>query len=143
MITPEHALLTLLSHAEGDAVGVKVYPEEAPQEAVLPWAVYSIVSQTEEYHLRGTSGIGGTRFQLDVYAATLKAAGAIAEAYRLALAGWRGTVTGSDGDTLKVEHVRCENSAGGFVDPSTGEQFGIHRRTCDYLMRHAVALPVR
>lgn len=67
-------------------LGTRVYPDQLPQAATLPAAVYFVVSGNEEVDLAGTTGVTHARVQIDCYAVTRLAANALATAVRNALA---------------------------------------------------------
>lgn len=62
--------------------GLRVYPNEAAQGAVVPYVVFSRVSTTPVNALDGHSGIDAVRMQFDCYAATKPAAKQLARQVR-------------------------------------------------------------
>lgn len=52
----------------GSLVGDKIYPEQAPQGAALPYLILTDISLIGDYNLAGASGIRQTRIQFDCYA---------------------------------------------------------------------------
>lgn len=75
----ERVWVALLADASVAAVvSTRVYPLELPQDATLPAIVYSDLGGPRAHSLAGDSGIGRARVQVDMYAATLDAANALA-----------------------------------------------------------------
>lgn len=74
-------------------LGTRVYPDQLPQGATLPAAVYYAISGTDEPQLAGLAGFATERIQIDSYASTRLAANLLATAIRDALtSSWgRGT----------------------------------------------------
>lgn len=78
----ETKLYTLLSGDAGVSalVSNRIYPLAAPQQADLPFVVYTRISSGREYTLSGATGLENPRMQVDCYAETYSSAKAISEA---------------------------------------------------------------
>jgi hypothetical protein len=74
----------------GSGTAAKIYEEDPKQAVALPYVVFEVFEGISQQHLTGISGLARNRIQIDAYAATRTAANALAEALRLALAGFRG-----------------------------------------------------
>lgn len=96
MATIEEALRAILTANAGVTaiVSTRVYPVVIPQAATLPAVAYQRISATREHNLGGPGGLTRVRFQLTMAAATYAAMKALANAVRVALDGYRGTVSG-------------------------------------------------
>lgn len=87
--------------AVSDLIGTRCYPDGPPQGATLPCLAYTVVDTVNEEDLEGSAGLAHSRVQIDAYAATRKAANALANAVQFApLQGFRGNM-----GTLRVAGV--------------------------------------
>lgn len=75
-------------------VVARVYPELAPQNAVLPYVVYTRVDTEHLMTKDNAAGLASARIQINSVAATYLKAKQLAEQVRLALQGWAGTGNG-------------------------------------------------
>ena len=85
-------------------VGVRIYPQELPQEADLPAIVYE---RTANDHLRsndGATGIVNATYELTAWGDGFPDARLLADAVRLALDGYSGTV-----GSVKIGFILLEN----------------------------------
>lgn len=57
-------------------VGSRVYYVKAPQDAVRPYVVYTLISGVPANHLEGTPGMENYRVQIDAYTDEASGAGA-------------------------------------------------------------------
>lgn len=98
MATVNEALYELLTANAGVAalVGDRVYPVKMPQKAAFPAIVYAKSGGARSHSNDGSSGFNRAVFALDCWAASLAQASAVANAVRLAVDGYRGTVLGVD-----------------------------------------------
>ena len=90
----EEALYTYLTGyaALAALVGARVYPMQAPQDAIYPLVVYQQVSGPREYSHSGPSNLAHPRFQFTAWAATFFESRQVAAQVRAALGGYAGTV---------------------------------------------------
>ena len=99
-------------------IGAKIYPDNAPQGAALPYVTYFRASGPRVRSLKGPSGLSHPRIQLDVLAASRASAKAIASAIRNLVDGYRGAM-----GSLTVQTIRVENDMDFSEDPEhAGEQ---------------------
>lgn len=85
----ETKLYTLLSSDAG-VVAIasdRVYPDEAPQNAALPYVVYTRISSGRVYSLSGYSGLENPRIQIDCYAETMADVVSLSDAVISAMRG--------------------------------------------------------
>lgn len=107
----------------------KVYANLAPQNARAPFVTFHRISGQKIRHINGPSGLAQTVFQVDVYADANLESRQISDSIRLALDGYKGTVTiGADsvrigGVSMQAERDFIESS----VDPK------LYRSSVDYL----------
>jgi hypothetical protein len=78
----ETKLYTLLSGNAGVValVATRIYPLTAPQEAAMPYVVYTRVSSGRLYSLTGYSNLEYPRMQVDCYGTTYSEAKLLSEA---------------------------------------------------------------
>ena len=80
-------------------VVARIYPELAPQNAVLPYIVYTRVDTEHLMTKDNAAALANARIQINSVAATYLAVKQLADQVRLALQGWSGT---GNGVTVKV-----------------------------------------
>lgn len=92
----EHAIYSKLSTtlAITQLVGSRIYPNVIPQTSTYPAIRYQRISGPRVHSLTGPSGLASPRFQIDAVAQSYLEAGAVADAVRVALDGFRGVVAG-------------------------------------------------
>lgn len=124
--TLDKALFTLLTEDPSVAgiVGAAVYPPPAAQNPTYPLVTYQQISGPRSYTHDGPDGMARARYQIDAWAKTSTEARELAEAVRVALSGYRGTVPGTD---VKIDSAFLENEESLF-EPDTA----LHRKTQDY-----------
>lgn len=91
----EEAIIALLLANDGviQIVANRLTPGVRPQRGVLPCLVFNKIDGGQDVTHAGANGQTDSRVQIDSYAATYAEAKAAARAVRLALNGYRGTVT--------------------------------------------------
>lgn len=96
MATIEEALRAILIGNAGVSalVAGRVYPVVMPQGAALPAVAYQRISANRQHNLAGPGGLTRVRFQLTNIASTYSSMKALANAVRVAVDGYRGTVSG-------------------------------------------------
>ena len=97
------ALYDILSTttAVTNLISTRVYPVIAPQSAAMPFAVYTIASDTPSDTKSGVSKLDILRVQIDIYATTYAAAIAVDEAIRTRLDKLQTTAAGLTIDGIK------------------------------------------
>ncbi len=130
----------LVSHLENDAgvaaiVGSRIYPEPAPQNASYPLIVYTRITGTHEHDLQGAAGLCEARYQLRCWAESRSAVKALAEAVRLALQGF----SGSMGD-VDVRGIFLESDDDEYIPASTDahERYAVRQ---DFLCVYRESVP--
>lgn len=84
--------LTLADGTVSGLVSTRMYSDALPQNATMPAITYFVVNTDAYEHLGGIVDIARARIQIDCFAATRTAANALADAVRLALEKYEGTV---------------------------------------------------
>lgn len=80
--------------AVGALVGSRIYPGKAPQGTTVAYVVYDLLGGENVGAHDGFSGLRSGRISFSCCAPRYGEAKAVAEAVRLALAGWRGVQGG-------------------------------------------------
>lgn len=78
-------------------IGLRLYPGRIPQESALPAILYFKATGDRVHSLAGPSGLADPTFQFDIYASGsggYKVCKNVARELRLALDGYRGSVSG-------------------------------------------------
>lgn len=137
MISPEEAIRARILEGPGNATALlkRIYPQIAPQGAVLPYVVYTRISGAPVHHIRGPTGLARARIQVDTFAATYSQALAISNANRKALDGWRGPIV-VGALTLHVSHLFLDNEASSLEGPLSGSEDPIHRFMQDFVIAY-------
>jgi hypothetical protein len=138
MATPEAALVSLLVTGAGNPVaaliGTRAYPLVLPQNPAVPAIRYQRISTTRgPYRALGTgrAEYAKPRFQLDCYATTAAGAKALADAVRIALDGFAGTVAGISIGSMALEDEDADLEEGVGVAGAP-----LYRSRLDFLMGH-------
>lgn len=119
--TIEEAVVARLLAVSGvtDLASSRIGPPPLDQDATLPAIVYQRISSNRTLALDGPTGKGEARIQLTCWAETYPAAVALGNAARIALNGYRGTVTVAGGETLAVQGILVEGPED-MPEPSAG-----------------------
>lgn len=120
-------------------LGVRLYGGVAPQDAELPYAVFTVISDVPWHHMEAASRLARARIQLDCYAESYAAVKALAKACREAVDGLDREVTvGSDTNALTI---MLEMQADGDNERAAGAELGPYRVIQDYVVLHDETLP--
>lgn len=87
MAAEETIYTTLRSLVANGGGSYRCYPEAAPQEAVLPYIVYSRTAAPRERTLNNSVTLVNPRFEIGCYAETLADARTLAASVKSAMAG--------------------------------------------------------
>ena len=98
----EKALYSILSTtgAITQLVGDAIYPVQLEQSANLPAITYQQISGPRAHEVDGPMGWVESRYQITMWAATYLAACDVANAVRVAIDGYSGTVA-----SLDIDHI--------------------------------------
>jgi len=129
-LEPEYAVRKLLLDDSdvSTLIGTRIYPLfSVPQSAKRPYITYFRSSDDHTYHLTGESGLIVADIEFDVFADTDAQMRQLADKFRLAVAGYRGTVTvGSDTCTVQMLHIK--NTYDGTDPPPDGGSTPLFQR---------------
>lgn len=103
-------------------ISTRLYPDEAPESASLPYVVYSQLAQAESYHLGGNAGLPRVTLTYDIYAATAVSRDAVCSALFDAVDAYQGLIGSTD-----VRQIQLENRIDTELPPVEGAAFGDFR----------------
>ncbi len=109
MIEPAIVKILRDNAAVSAIIGTQVFPQRAPQQKDLPYVVYEMISSQHMKDMDGASGLANPLFRVTSWETTYKKVKTLAEAVRLALVGFRGTILGT-----KIQGIFLENQLDGF-----------------------------
>ncbi len=112
-------------------IGVKFYPQEAPQGTAYPFCTYNRISGVHERHMVGESGLEHPRFQIDIFAATTSSMVAIRNTLRLLLDMYTGTVTVGSASKV-IQRIFLEDDFSDFLAPQNASETGIRHGILDF-----------
>lgn len=129
MKSPEAVLRSrlLASASVTSLVGSRVYAVAAPAAATLPLVTWRRSGITRSQTLSGPVGVPQVTVEYQIYAATYEAARDVADAMRVVLDGYAGTV-----DNTTVRHTSLENEADEFVQLQGSEMPVVYQITQNY-----------
>lgn len=136
----EYAVRKLLTD-DGTVSGListRIYPLfNVPQNAKRPYICYYRSGDDHQYHLGGESGLIKADIELSLFAETDDATHALFDAVRLAIAGYRGTVTvGADSVVIQMLHIK--NTFDGTDPPLDGSSKPVFQRVVNTLIGYNV-----
>lgn len=132
----------IYSHLSGKAsitalVSTRIYPQQAPQGAALPYIVYNVIGGEQPQHMESAVGRAMALVQFDCWADTPLAAENVKEALRMVLDGM---VAGTMG-TVNVRSVMRDPGPDQAIPPSDGKSRGKARATDQYRIWYAIDVP--
>ena len=107
-------------------VGTKIYPVQAPKNAVAPWVRWQRISRVQPRDLAAIGGLIKTRIQFDCIAETYSDSRALSEAVRAAVQNWQDVAEG-------IEDADAENSRDSF-EPIADKSY--HIASLDFVITH-------
>lgn len=96
-------------------IAQRIFPDEAPQNTVLPYVVYLSVSDVKLHTLTGQYNQESPMIQYTAYAATKSAARAITNQVKIALSDFQGTLSG-----IYFSCIRLENEMSSLITSTDG-----------------------
>jgi type II secretory pathway pseudopilin PulG len=111
-----------------DLIGTRLYPDAAPQTAILPLIVYAKQSTDRNHTLRGAVGICTARIQLDVYGSSRTVCESIMDLVRLSVDGFQG-----NWGTTFIHLCKFDSESVSW-DLETAKDTGIHQSTVDLVV---------
>ena len=116
----------------------RVYPDQAPEDVEMPFAIWQLVGTERPHHLGGASGISAPTFRFDVFADFRAQARQVVDALRLALDGYKNLSTSDVG----VQWVEIVDDSDDIIQPSDGSGQGIYTASVDFTIWHRERVPV-
>lgn len=135
---PEQAIVQLLE-ANGTvsaAVGTRIYPGYAPQNAVYPFAVFGRDSTDPDHHMLGASGLRLVRVGITFYGTQRLALGVVAEAAEAALDTVNDRTTVAD---INIRRLWLEDMAESQIELADGTGRPVHAISQTYSMHYKEA----
>ena len=114
----------------------RIYPDRTPQDTALPKIVFTTISQGRAPNTSGASGVTNPRIQIDCWADSNAGAFALADAVRLALDGYRGTVA-----SVVIRSCFLDSERKAIVEPRDGGEQRIYGRSLDFNIWHLETVP--
>ena len=103
----EQYLIPFVTTVLVDSVGLRVYPNQAPEgETKKPYCVYLLVS-TETEHCQDTPAFRTWTYQFSIYATTYKEAATLRDLMLSSLDGYKGKLVGAPSAVTSFME-RCE-----------------------------------
>lgn len=127
MTTIEDALVTYVNANAGITAlqSTRFYPK-LPQNPTLPASVYQDISTPRVMSHSGYSNLAMPRKQITIFATTYASAKAVADAFRAALIGFKGTMSG-----IRIDAIYLADERSNF-EPTT-QYF---ERSLDFIIHH-------
>lgn len=118
----------------------RMAPHMQAETSPRPFIVYSRIVADHQHHLGGASGLVFVRLQLDLFADDASELYALAEAVRMRLDGYRGTVTYGTED-LVLQFVELVEEQSSSETPNDGSDSAPHRFRMDFRISALVPVP--
>ena len=137
----ESALYSYLTGVTGvtDVIGTRLYSDLANASGITrPFVSYFVVSENPSRHFGGPAGLKFARIQMDVWASSGPSRRAVAEALRLALDGFSGTM---GAELLVVRRCALDMVRNTYVDPEDGTETPTYRATIEVEITHQESVP--
>ena len=109
-------------------VGTRIYPEEAPQDADLPFVVYQEAARQTVMTMSGPVDLDSWRMSLELYADRRSSLRSLSAAIRTAMNGYKGDI-GSG--TIRVCGVFIEDETSELSPPQHAEDRGVMQCNMD------------
>lgn len=103
-------------------ISTRLYPDEAPQNPTFPYAVVTQEDETDQLHLRGTTGVVTTRFSIECHARGAGSKNTV-KTFRSAVRTTIGAYQGTMG-TYRVQRARLGSVSSLPTAPQHGEGVG-------------------
>lgn len=118
----------------------RIWLDYAQEGETMPYCVIQRIDAPRSRNFDGTSGLVPARLQVDVYGETKATVAAAAEALRVAVEDFGGTVT-SGAESVVIQLVTLDNDNTEFLESVEGRQAGIRRASADYTVWHEETIP--
>ncbi len=127
--------ITAVTDIVGSGANARIYAEHLPPTPVLPAITYKLASAVPIHASGADPGIMRSRWQIDAWATTYKAARNLGDAIRgngaaNAFSRWSGTL-----DSTTVDDIFLENELP-FTERGVGVEQTLYRNTQDYMVHY-------
>lgn len=119
-------------------VGSRIFPQIAPESALYPFLVYSVILDTPEHDMTGAVGLTFVNMQIDVWCETIAERVTIAEVLRNALDGFTGDM---GTENLNIRSCFLSNRSNSQEPDSEGRATPIFRTSMDFNIWHVESVP--
>lgn len=107
-----------------------------PEGWTAPYIVLQLIVEVPEYHGANEARLTVATLQVDCYATTSLAAGAVAEQVRMVVGGYSGTI-----GTVKVQNMTVQAQREMYEGGTEGSQEALWRRSIDLRCAYEQAAP--
>jgi hypothetical protein len=137
-VTVSEALCSIVlgTAAITNVIGQRFTPALALDGKILPAATYQRISGRHVESMNGSSGLCFARYQINAMATTYKVGAELGELFRLALQGYKGTVSG-----LEIQGITWEGDGELFDASADLESARLYGFRNDFLIHYAEAVP--
>ncbi len=127
--------VTAITDIVGSGANARIYPEHLPQKPTLEAITFKLVSAPRIHASGADPGIVRSRWQIDAWAKTYRAARDLGDAIRgdgaaSAFSRWSGTL-----DSTAVQDIFLENELP-LTEPGGGEGDMLYRNSQDYMVHY-------
>ncbi len=112
---------------------LKLFPDLAPQNAQLPYVIYTCPNIDRTIHINGASAMADYHILFDIYAETSESRFRVGEALRNILHSRQNIVlTDSNNNTVRLEWCELNRDHLGIKPQSDGTEQGVFARMMDF-----------
>lgn len=128
-MTLEEAIYGLLAADAGvsGVLGARIYPDQAPQGATMPYCVYSEADRASTMTMDGPVSLDAWTMTLEVEADSKASVRRAAQAIRNKMLGFRGVVSG-----LTIRGIFDQSETGSLEIPNIADERGVFAVAQDF-----------
>jgi len=119
----------------GTGSASRIYPGLVPENAVLPYIRFRIISSTHVRDMLYPANVAMRRVQFDIFGSSTASVESVFSALRSALESYRGTM-GTGGSAVTVLSSGLETERDETIAPTDGSQAGLELRSVDFNIWH-------
>ena len=120
-----------------DLIGDRFFPTYAPSSADLPYTIYSLFAAEHDHHMLAASGLLFNMFEFDHYSVSSITVGNIREAFRDALDGFVGDLSG-----VSIRSIQLRNETESMEPASDSSQDNLFRVSQEYSIIQNETVPI-
>ena len=134
----EAALIKLLTDDSATTAIVegRIHPDSDPQKSPRPKITFTTVSTRRDLSNDGPTNTARTSLRLDCWSDRLMQAWQISRAVRMAVDGFRGSVTSVTGTVYQIDGMHVKNEWSNPPPILSGEDKGIQRVSIELVINH-------